>query len=698
MFTHKKNGLDNLERFVMDNNEADSNTVSKVSTNNESNVGQVSSKMESLDLMDAVEIFLRNIRLPEIKSPEMPRYSPEKVFKQGAKILVITEKPKVAQALSKALARGNFKVIRRYGIPMFSLQYKSYFLTIIPLKGHLLEYDTIDKYKSWSSVDPIRIVEDPNALVVKPRYPKLARLLRELAPKHEALIIATDADEEGENIGYEAIKVISEIKRMQVYRMWFLSTQAEELLKAFNNLTKPITNWALAPEARKIIDGFTGFASTRELTLVGRNVSGPAASLLRNSVLSLGRVQSPTLYLLYLRERHIRNFRPKPYWSINAIMMKNEKRFQATHKDSPFYEEAKALAVYRRVNEAREAKVIRVESKIERVRPQPPLDTNKALIMLNKVLGLASDRAMKILEDLYLEGLITYPRTDTDKYPPNYDHARNLRILASDPKFESTIKQILSQGAELKRNGRKLIGDHLPITPIGVPTSGMKLSQQHLQVYELIVRRYLALFLDPAELVHKKVLISVGGEIFQTAGITITREGFWQIYAFNKPRQTFLDLNEGDVLKVHKVQLEQKKTKPPNRLTEAELLKLMEKLGLGTKATRPEHIKKLVTRGYVVRKGRTLLITELGYKIAEFLEKIWPEFLQPYFCAYVLSLLRRIMNGEMNHTEAIEEARRRFLELFLRLRGASKDLKRVLTEVAETELSQGISRRTDRRK
>ncbi len=649
--------------------------------------------IKGIDLNEAIRLFLRNIRLPEIKSPPMPRYVLEKIVRPQSRILVVTEKQKVAQALAKALAGKNYKVIRRNNIPIYSLRYRSFFVTIVPLKGHLLEYDTAKQYRSWSSIDPVEIIKNERILTIKPRFPRLVTLLRELARKHDVLIIATDADEEGENIGWEASEIISQVKKMPVYRMWFLSTQTSELLKAFNSPTTPIISWALAPEARKIIDAFSGFSSTRELTLAGRSAGGALSLLLRNSILSLGRVQSPTLYLLYLRERYIRNFKPKPYWSISAIFTRNGYKFQATHKDSPFYDENKAKYVYEKTQRAKTARILRVEQSKEKKFPPPPLDTNKALIMLNKILSLPSNKAMQILEDLYLEGLITYPRTDTDKYPSNYDHTKNLKTLIKHPKLGSIARKILSQGAKLRRNGRKLVGDHLPITPIDVPRPNTKLSQLHLKVYELIVRRYLALFMETAELNHIKAIIDVNGEIFQATSTTILREGFWQVYPFGRPKEKPLNLREGDILDIDRINIEKKMTKPPSRLTEAELLKLMEKLGLGTKATRPEHIQKLIARGYVVRRGKKLFVTELGYRIAEFLEKLWPEFLQPYFCAYILSLLRQVMNQEIDHKEAIKKARMKFLELFLRLRRARKDLKKVLANIAEIEIPQTIRKK-----
>ncbi len=638
------------------------------------------------DVGEYVSIFLRNIKLPEIMSPKMPRYRLDEISRHGRRILVVTEKPKVAVAFARALGGKNFRRMKHGRVVVYSLRYRDFFVTILPLRGHIIEYDTKHEYRSWSTVDPLEIIKRPDSLVQKYRYPAVARLLRDLARKHDVLFIATDADEEGENIGWEAIQIVRRVKNMPVYRLWFLSTQPSELLSAFSNPTKPIFSWALAPEARKIIDAFSGFSSTRELTSIGKRAGGLMKILMRNNILSLGRVQSPTLYLLYLRERYIRNFKPKPYWSLVAILHIGGHRIAAEHIKSPFHVFEEANKTYRKIVAMRKAVVEKVEQERKRRRPEPPLNTNRALIMLNKILKLPSNRAMKILEDLYLEGLITYPRTDTDRYPDNYDHSRNLKRLTQHQTLGRIAARVLSRGARLRRNGSKLIGDHLPITPIDVPKKGTKLSDVHLRVYDLIVRRYLALFMDDAILEKNRAIISIGGEGFVLNFTRIVQDGFFEVYPYTRPESKDIHIHEGLSIPVERIQLLKKMTKPPSRLSEAELLRYMERLGLGTKATRPEHIQKLISRKYVVRKKGRLYLTELGYKICEFLEKIWPEFLRPYFSAYVLSLLRRIMNNELRLEEAIADARKKFLELFLRLRRSRTEFRRILSTISDINI------------
>ncbi len=651
-----------------------------------------------VDLTELMSIFINSIKLPEISSPQMPRFKFSEITNINSRILVVTEKPKVATALAKALSGKDYKILRFGRITVYSLRYRGRHITIVPLRGHLIEYDTRREYKSWHTTDPLRIIQDEKSLFRKHRYPSIVKILRSLAQKHDVLFIATDSDEEGENIGWEAYQIIKTVKNMPVFRIWFLSLQPSELIDAFNNPTKPIINWALAPEARKIIDAFSGFSSTRELTIIGRK-SGHIAKLRpQGGILSLGRVQSPTLYLLFLRERYIRNYKPRRYWSLTAEVLHDNININTEHIKSPFQQEEIAKQIYKKVVNAKYCSVIKIDSKTERQRPEGPLNTNKALIMLNKLLKLPSSKAMKILEDLYLEGLITYPRTDTDRYPDNYNHRANIERLCRHKELGKFAMKIISMGCRLRKNGRRLIGDHLPITPIDVPKQNTRLSDTHIKVYNLIVRRYLSLFMNDAILVKAKVYLGVDGETFVVNITKIKEQGFLQVYPFNKPKTCDIELQPGHKLIIKNIKLQKRFTKPPSRLSEAELLAYMERLGLGTKATRSEHIQKLVSRKYIIRKKGRLHLSELGYRLCEFLEKIWPEFLQPYFNAYVHTLLRKIMNGEIDYKEAVSKAREKFIEIFLRLRKSRDELLRVLSSVPSTDTSNRKRPRAKRRK
>ncbi|MHA1610288.1 MAG: DNA topoisomerase [Candidatus Njordarchaeales archaeon] len=647
---------------------------------------ELTSMIKNFSLSDLIKEFKSKIKLPEIKDRSSKKFSVMEILSNVRKVIIVTEKPKVAQAIAKALGGGKLrKVSTKSGnIHIYDVYWNAKKLTIIPLKGHIMEYAPIDAFSGkWEDSDP-RALINPSFLKEVIIEKDVAEILKRESMDADVLILATDADEEGANIGLEAYEIITKVKgKIPTYQMWFISLQPAELRAAFYAPIEPKWSWAYAVKARRIIDAMIGFSATRELTVAFRDIT----QSLRVKAFSIGRVQTPTLYLLFVREREIRNFKPKPYWILKARIFINGESLEVIHKDSPFDSERSALMIYEKVKDVEKGFVRKILVSKELKLPPTPLNTTKALTMINDILGISAYRAMKILEDLYLNGLITYPRTDTDKYPPNYDHVRNLRALQKLPGLGVIAQRILRKGVKLRRNGSRLIGDHLPITPIDAafPRDKRLPTKQHQAVYEVIVRRYLSLFLEPAEIARIKLLISIGSELFEASGIQIMREGFYVVYPYDKPKEEIkTKLTEGQKVQIEAVlPPERKFTQPPSRLKESELIKLMETLGLGTKSTRPEHIETLISRHYVERKGKTLRITNIGWTIAEFLEKIWPDFVKPFFSAYVHSLMRNVMNEEMDWQEMIEHVRVRFLRLFDELRKNIGELKEELSKVSK---------------
>ncbi|MHA1615844.1 MAG: DNA topoisomerase [Candidatus Njordarchaeales archaeon] len=637
-------------------------------------------------LSDMIKEFKSKIKLPEIRDTISKRYSIGEITSKAKKILVVTEKPKVAQAIAKALGSGKARSIksRSRSLIVYDVNWNNKKITIIPLRGHIIEYAPIDRFSGkWEESDPRQII-NPSSLREIVTEKLIAEVLSAESRNADLLLLATDADEEGANIGLEAYEIVrKQRKDIPVYQMWFISLQPTELRTAFNKPIEPKWNWAYAVKARRIIDAMIGFSATRELTVAFREVT----KSLRIKALSIGRVQTPTLYLLFLREREIKNFKPKPYWVLRAQFQINGSRAEGQHIDSPFWDEERAKNVFSRIRDARRAVVKEVHVSKESKLPPTPLDTTKALAMINNILGIPSSRAMKILEDLYLNGLITYPRTDTDKYPETYNHIPNLRALQKIPTFSSIVRDIFSKGAKLRRNGTRLVGDHLPITPIDAATPGDKRlpTQQHAMVYDLIVRRYLSLFLEPAEIIRFKALIAINSELFEFSGTRILKSGFYIVYPYDKPKESiYAEIFEGQEILVEKVFPPEKRyTQPPPRLKESDLIKIMETLGLGTKSTRPDHIETLISRRYVERKGKTLRITSIGWILAEFLEQIWPDFVKPFFSAYVHAWMRKVMNGEIHWQEMVRDVQEKFLSLFDELRKNITNLKGKLLKVSK---------------
>ncbi|MEX2689852.1 MAG: DNA topoisomerase [Candidatus Njordarchaeum guaymaensis] len=637
----------------------------------EKDISEISIKKGKTGLLSSlIQEFDEKIKIPDLIDMPHKKIPLKNLVGPGKRILIVAEKNRAAKAIARALGKYKSRKLGTKNRPVFIYEttFLGRFFSIVPLQGHIMEYVPISKYSGrWEKTDPRELI-NPDSLIIKESIPEIIDVLEKVSTISDALIIATDADEEGSNIGLEAYRIVSQKKEIPIARMWFISVRPSELKNALLELIEPKWNWAHAVEARRIIDAMVGFSATRELTTTFKDI----VLKLQTKVLSIGRVQTPTLYLLYLREKEIREFKPEPYWTLKATFIRENIEFVGIHEKSPFKSEEEARQIYNKVKDAKIGTTRNISINETAFYAPTPLNTTKALSAINDYLGIPAYRAMNILEDLYLGGLITYPRTETDKYPSNYDHKSNIETLTQHKEFGSYASKILNSGVKLRRNGSKMLGDHLPITPIDIPKSGEKNlpTKEHKMIYDFIVRRYLALFFDPAILRRKKVWIDINGEIFISNGLEILKAGFLDVYPFIKPKESRIPVEKkGDIVDIKEIIAPKKKfTTPPPYISEGELIRIMERLGLGTKSTRQDHIETLIKRKYIKREGKKLKCTDIGYTLAAFLENIWPDFVKPFFSAKVHILMRRVMNKELDWQEMTKQAQEEFLELFDELR------------------------------
>ncbi|MCI4461315.1 MAG: type IA DNA topoisomerase, partial [Thaumarchaeota archaeon] len=217
-------------------------------------------------------------------------------------------------------------------------------------------------------------------------------------------------------------------------------------------------------------------------------------------------------------------------------------------------------------------------------------------------------------------------------------------------------------------NGSRHAGDHEPIAPIGLPRTEDPLLRR---AWEIIARRYLALFYPPAVVADEAIRARIGDLGFSAEGGSLVDPGYLRVYGEVegiRERRPLPRASEGDPLEVVRVYSRRSKTKPPPRYTEAELVTLMEENGIGTKSSRPEIISILKERGYIRVSGGRVYVTELGSRLAELLEEVWGDFATPSFTRYVEGLMERVKSGQSSWESALEEVRSRYLELFARLR------------------------------
>jgi len=614
---------------------------------------------------------------------------------KSQRILIVSEKYKQALAIAKALGKVKRETLNN--VPILFVNANNSNIVIVPLRGHITEYTTKPEYEKWSKTDPKLILLDKNALERVYKEIKYIKALKTLAKQCDELIFATDADEEGENIALEAWEIIRQVNpNLKPKRLWLHTLVPRDIREAFKNLIEPKWTWAYAVEARRQIDALIGFAATRELTLALK----PFLKQIGTNIISVGRVQTPTLYLIYDRERKIKNFIPELYWNLLAEINIHGEIIKAKHVKSPSKDKNTIFTIYNKIRGEKFATLKDIKRNEIYIQPPTPFNTTEALKTITKILPITAKTAMRILEDLYLDALISYPRTDTDKYSPSFPHRETIAKFLKSRIYRMYAEEIMERGVFKPRQGRVFKGDHDPITPIDVaePNDRRFRTQNHWKVYDIVVRRYLALFMPPAKELGIKLLFLINEEQFKAEITTLLEEGFMKVWPWMKKEYTLIPklprLGVTQIYPIKKIYTEEKKTKPPPRLTESNLIAMMQKFNLGTKSTRPQHIETNKKRGYIIKKGRSIFCSDLGWTLASNLEKIWPEFVLPKFTAKIEEMLQKIMDGSTDWINVVENIRKEFLDMFDKLRERKPKIVGEIEKIVDKMMQEGITSET----
>jgi len=584
--------------------------------------------------------------------------------------LIISEKNKAAQRIAEAL--GPVTVINRSKyLKVYQIPSKNIY--VVPLRGHILEYRNTDQFKSWTNSDPREIITNPNSIdkvAISYANPYIKALF-DFAKKCDECVIATDADIEGCNIGlFDALPYVIKANRtIKVNQLWLSSLEKKEIVSKYKNLIAPKWSWGETGEARAIIDAIIGFSSTREVT----NTFRPILNEINNKFVSIGRVQTSLLYLIYLRDLEIEKFIPEPYWTITANLEHKNHIIKAVHTNNPFIKEneSKAKAIFQKIKNEKIAIILNNTKESALINPPTPLNTSKALVLLTRILRTSAKSVMNAMNSLYLNQIISYPRTDSDKYSPNFNHVSYLENFKPHMNYGNYVAKLF-KGNRLKPTiGKVDAGDHPPITPLVSLEQASSKLENNLQkkVYDILARHYLALFGEKAKELRIKLKLSIKDELFSSRLVSLTQSGFYEIAPFlKKPYKPAFEI-EAKELPVKEILLDEKATQPPPHYTDTTLLKLMEKEHLGTKSTRPTIIRILVDRKltYNIAKNR-FKITEWGKFLIQELIKVWLPFLKPEFTRFVENLLEDVKEKRKTKENVVSTVKKIFLALFDKFR------------------------------
>lgn len=556
------------------------------------------------------------------------------------KRLIISEKADAAARISFILSSGDMKRKRLHGVQVFEFNRAGDDYDVIGLRGHVIELDYAPEYNDWGKVDPKELVYlEPEKRITAEN---IIEAMKELVISADQIIIATDYDREGELIGLETVKLLDH-DLTGVKRARFSAFTKMEIEKAFSELSEPDQRLAESAECRQLIDLAWGAALTRFISL--------ASAQMGKSFLSVGRVQSPTLTLIVDRDREIREFVPKPYWSISA-MVSTDPNFTAAHQGNPFFDHDEAHRILEKTKDEKKGEVTHFQVRDKEEYPVPPFNTTMFLAEANR-LGISASMGMKLAEDLYTSGYISYPRTDNTVYPRSLSLKFILEKL-KESDFKEEAEELLAQPQIRPSRGRVETTDHPPIYPTEAATK-KQLKGDKWTVYELVVRRFLATVAPPAKAEVKEVTIKVNEEPFEAKGYRVLSQGWRKFYPYIKVSETLLpNLKTGEMVPIEKISSSKQETRPPFRFSQGSLLQEMERLGLGTKSTRHEIVQKLYDRKYVT--GNDLVPTESGIAVVEALERHAKTITESKMTAHLEQDMDEIANGKSTLKEIVEES------------------------------------------
>ncbi len=548
--------------------------------------------------------------------------------------LIIAEKHDAAKRIAQILAGDKPHSQRVGGVDTYRFDDK----VVLGLSGHIVGVDYASGYNNWQKVDCKDLIRAE--VVVRPLQEKIISALRSLGGQADRITIATDYDREGELIGVEALKIAREKNPgLKADRVRYSAITKEEIQKAFRNSGNVDFDLASSGEARQIIDLVWGAALTRYISLT--------SGRLGKEFLSVGRVQSPTLALIVDREREIHAFVPRPYWEIYADL---EKELRVQHASGRIWEKAEVDAILARLGPEGIVKSIEKKPRIDK--PPAPFDTT-SFISAASGIGFSAANAMRIAEWLYINGFISYPRTDNTVYPPSLD-LKALTALFTKGAFAAEAKRLL-QGKMVPTRGKRSTTDHPPIYPTALVEKS-ELKEEHWRIYELVVRRFFATLAEQCVWEATSLKVDIGPEPFRASGARLIDAGWRYYYPYSKSEEHLLpELNEGEHLRVLGTAVETKETQPPARYGQGKLIKLMDDLGLGTKSTRHDIISKLYARAYV--QGNPMKPTNTAYAVVDTLQKYAPTITKPEMTQTLEKDMVLISESKAKQDEVLEESR-----------------------------------------
>lgn len=563
------------------------------------------------------------------------------------KRLIIAEKPAmgadIANALPKPHKRGNGFIETAGG-------------TVTWCIGHVLASFSPEDYNpEWGkwSLNNLPMIPETWKYKVEPSKAKQFKVIKDLLKDCDYVINAGDPGREGQVIVDEVLEYLNNKKPVQRILLYALDNKS--IQEAFNNLqdNANFKNLYEAGKCRSYADWIMGMNGTCVFTLKAQETG-------YKGVLSVGRVQSPTLAIVVQRDEIIENFIPKTYFVVSGLFSHANSSFTAYWKpqdNTPanILDEEKriidpnfAMQIANKI-QGKQAKILNYEEKPGKEYAPLPFNLSKMQIYANKKWGMSAKTVLDTCQSLYeVHKIQTYPRTDCQYLPENqFNEAGQIlaHIAQGNPNLEQLVKNANTQIKSAAWNDSKL-GEHYGLIPTKKPADLSALSENERRIYTAVCESYIAQFYPPCEYNSASVLIECEQEHFKANGKTIINLGWKVIYKEDKEeeetgdeeKQVFPNLQTGINILCKNGKSMEKKTTPPPRFTEGSLIeamtnvhtlvtdpeqkkKLKDKKGIGQEATRTQIIENLLKRQLLLPKGKQIISSEAGRVLVDSLPK-----------------------------------------------------------------------------
>ncbi|MFC3886341.1 DNA topoisomerase III [Bacillus songklensis] len=584
-----------------------------------------------------------------------------------SKILVLAEKPSVGRDLARVLncpKKGNGYLEGNQYIVTWAL-------------GHLVTladpeaYD--DKYKSWNLEDLPMLPSHLKLVVIKKTGKQFQTVKAQMNRKDvKEIVIATDAGREGELVARWIIEKVHIQKPIK--RLWISSVTDKAIKEGFRRLKdgKEYENLYASAVARAEADWVVGINATRALTAK------------YNAQLSCGRVQTPTLAMIAKREEEIKEFKPKTFYGITAVTNQLKLTWQDSKtKDIKTFSKEKCDQILSSLRNQK-AEIVEVEKAYKKSYSPQLYDLTELQRDAHKKFNYSAKETLSILQKLYEHHkVVTYPRTDSRYLSTDMVETLKERIEACSMKpYNQLTAKLLRLPIKAKKSfvDDSKVSDHHAIIPTEQSVLLSSLSDKERKIYDLIVKRFLAVLYPPFEYEQTTVKAKIGNELFTANGKIVQAQGWKEVYE-NKYEdeqgkdevadQTLPAIQKGDILPVTSFIQTKGETKPPERFNEGTLLSAMENPvkymahenkdliktigetgGLGTVATRADIIEKLFNSFLIEKKGKEIFITSKGKQLLD----LAPEELKsPALTARWEQKLGAIAAGKMKKQTFIKE-------------------------------------------